>query len=128
MFFQKGETSDTLKKDVNDAFYLIVPDSLKHSVYLSIENGQLRPAGSDSLVKLVHLPGLRYDYIYVFEKPYADQDRSKYKALKQNQKGSYQSLIAGTSTTPPEQVTVKLLDSRLNKLLYERTWLYRKQP
>lgn len=128
MFFQKGKNCDTLNKGVNDLFYLVVPDSLKPSVYLSIENGQLSSGGNDSLVKLSHLPGLRYDYIYVFEKPYAEQDRSKHKAIKQNQKGSYQSLIAGTSTTPPEQVTIKLLDSRLNKLLYERTWLYRKQP
>jgi hypothetical protein len=62
-FFQKGTRSDTIVKGRYDLFYLIIPDSLKRELVITVNNGNFRKV-NDSIVQLLFIPGIKYECVY----------------------------------------------------------------
>lgn len=65
-FFQKGKV-DSVITTSNDLFYLVVPDSLKKSIAVYIENGKMTRSANDSIVQVSYMPGLKYESLYVIK-------------------------------------------------------------
>ena len=56
-FFQSGLKRDTIQRGEGDLFYLLIPDTLKENLRISIENAKMEVLPGDSLVRLVFIPG-----------------------------------------------------------------------
>ena len=127
LFFQKGSRSDTLLKNRNNLFYMLVPDSLKANVLFSVENGQLIKTTNDSLVQLNYLPGLSYEYKYILK--IEGQSTIFYKSnLPKNlrtKQGQYETLINGTSDFEEGKIRVQIRNTISSKLIDEFTFLIR---
>jgi hypothetical protein len=111
-FYQPGKACDTISVNKCDLFYLSVPDSLKKQISVLIENGKL-DVKNDSLVRLSHLPGLRYEGLFV------NKDSNPESPL------VFKSLINGISTTEKQKVIIKIVHKKKDKLLLEKEYYFR---
>ncbi len=59
-FHQAGIKNDTVIKFKTDLFYVKLPDSLKHSLIIYVENAQLISTKNDSLFQLIPIRGMKY--------------------------------------------------------------------
>jgi hypothetical protein len=75
VFFQKGAKSDTISR--GNLFFLLVPDSTKEFILISVENGRMEATSNDSLVTVVHFPGINYESRYVVKGKAAEGDPGK---------------------------------------------------
>ena len=114
-FYQSGKATDTIAPGKADLFYLSVPDSLKKQIVIHVENGKLDLMNNDSLVKLSHLPGLRYEGLFV------NKDANPESPL------VFKSLINGISTTEKRKVVVKIMNKRKDKLILEKEYYFREK-
>lgn len=80
IFFQKGIQSDTILKNKNDLFCLVIPDTLVN-LTISIENGNFQKTKNDSIVKLIYIPGIKYECVY--REIQKEQERGSTKKLKE---------------------------------------------
>src|SRR5688572_14403639 len=62
-FFQAGN-NDTIVKNKSDLFHLFVPDSIKDHVIFQLDNARLHAAAKDSMVKVLYVPGLKYESLF----------------------------------------------------------------
>ncbi|MCW3075511.1 MAG: hypothetical protein JWO32_120 [Bacteroidetes bacterium] len=60
-FFQKGNKTDTISKNKGNEFYLIVNDSLKKTLTVLIDNGQLIKTLNDSVYTFKYIRGFNYE-------------------------------------------------------------------
>ena len=91
-FFQKGAASDTILKNKNDIFYLLVPDSLKPHMSILVDNGRIQATGNDSLVRIEFIKGLRYESVYAL----SEEEQSAGKKKKQPAARTLSTFINGT--------------------------------
>lgn len=111
-FFQKGIKKDTLSKKSENLFYLLVADSLKKSVVVEVENGQLMLTANDSLFQLNYVPGLRYESFYI--------KRQNFTAPAIQEKAfQYQTLVDGVSTLSKERIRIILRDKMTGQIILE---------
>ncbi|MBX3164281.1 MAG: hypothetical protein KF900_07345 [Bacteroidetes bacterium] len=110
LFFQKGAKSDSIIKNQNDVFYLIVPDSLKKSISILVENGQIHATNNDSLVKLNYLFGLKYESL--FQKN-AATDKPELKTF-----------INGGTNYLKQTITLEITDTKTGTLLLKNSFFY----
>lgn len=116
-FFQKGSRRDTIRKNGGDVFYLLVPDSLKKIITLMIDNAQILPTSNDSLVKLKHIRGLKYECFYSKVTGYKSNSVNDDKYVIKN-------LVNGASDTNKNSVRIQLIDKQKNELLLENVFVY----
>jgi hypothetical protein len=62
LFFQKGIKNDTLISKRTDLFYIKLPDSLKHTIQIFIQNGQFVSTDNDTIYRLRAIPGMKYSH------------------------------------------------------------------
>jgi hypothetical protein len=127
LFFQKESKSDTILKNRNNFFYLLVPDTMKEKILFSIENGQLVKTANDSLVQLNYLPGLNYEYKYVLKNEGQSTVFTKPNSSKVPPKklGHYETLINGTSDYVVGKIRIQIRNNFTGKLMDELVFLYR---
>lgn len=117
-FFQKGLKSDTLSNQA--LFYFIVPDSLKRSISVYVDNAQLIASLNDSLLQLNYLKGLIYESLYE-----QVEDPSE---KKQNQKEivfELKTLVNGTSARKPEEIFIRIVNKQNDKVLLENLFYFK---
>ncbi len=101
-FFQTGKKNDTIIKNKSDLFLVKFPDSLMHSLQITIENGQLIKTKNDSLYKLVPILGMKYS----LSKP-----DSTYIALHEG------------ICTPSKTINIKIKDLKTEKIILQNIFL-----
>ena len=109
-FFQKTQSSDSLVQGKNDLFYLLVPDTLKPFVSITVENAQLILQDNDSLVLCKHLPGIRYEHYY-------QRDLE--------QKLTYKVGVNGAAVVGAEEVVIDFTDKRTGLVIFTNRFRYR---
>ena len=112
-FFPKGANTDSVVKNSNDLFYLVVPDSLKKHIVVYVENGKLVKTTNDSLVKLNYTQGLKYES-QVAEAP---------KKLKKE--FELISLINGASSYEKNKILIQIINKKEEKVVIENIFFYR---
>ncbi len=109
-FFQKTQSSDSLVQGKNDLFYLLVPDTLKPFVSITVENAQLILQDNDSLVLCKHLPGIRYEHYYQRD---------------MEQKLTYKVGVNGAAVVGAEEVVIDFTDKRTGLVIFTNRFRYR---
>ena len=117
-FFQEGSKSDTLHKSRDNFFYLVVPDSLKRSLFIAVENGQLMPTTNDSLVKFNYLPGFKYESFYTAKEVNA--------AKKAKPDYDYKTMVDGISILPENKISISIINKQTGGLILENVFFYSK--
>ncbi|MDX2173336.1 MAG: hypothetical protein SFY56_09460 [Bacteroidota bacterium] len=112
-FYQKGIKSDTLSVLKNNLFYFVLNDSLKLSTQLLLENATCVKTDNDSIIKIIFMPGLKYEAKYTKDK----FDTSK--GLK------FVSLINGTTTFDKNQILIQVVSTLKNEPLIENKFYYK---
>jgi hypothetical protein len=119
-FFQKGRPGDTIIKNQNDLFYLLVPDSLKPHIFIFVENGRLLTTGNDSLVRFYFLKGLNYESSYFHEE--AETGKPGRPAQK---KWVLKNAINGTAPAGQgNKIVIRIWNRREDKMLMENVFYY----
>jgi hypothetical protein len=116
-FFQKGNKTDTIQKNRGDIFYLLIPDSLKNVIAFMIDNAQLLPTENDSLVRLKHIRGIKYESFYYKVQGYKDNSINKNKYVLKN-------LVNGASETQKNDVKIQLIDKQKGELILETMFTF----
>lgn len=62
LFLQLGQKSDTLIKNKSDLFLIKLPDSLKTSIQIFLNNGQFIKTDKDSIYQLKPIAGMKYSH------------------------------------------------------------------
>ncbi|MCE3260816.1 MAG: hypothetical protein K0S12_2457 [Bacteroidetes bacterium] len=119
-FFQKGEKSDTIVKNKNDLFYLLVSDTLKSHLIIQIENGRLQKTYNDSLYQLVHIKGISYEAVYEKTPVVLDEMESK-----PGFRYEFKSRINGVPSQPGNVIRVTFRSEKTTKLLPENVFYYK---
>ncbi|PBQ32253.1 hypothetical protein CNR22_10880 [Sphingobacteriaceae bacterium] len=117
-FFQKGSKTDTLHKNRDNFFYLIVPDSIKKNLSIAVENGQLMATVNDSLVKFNYLPGFKYESFYTAK----DVNAGK----KAKPEYEYKTMVDGISILPENKISISLINKQTGGLILENVFFYTK--
>lgn len=119
-FFAKGAKADSVIKNTNDLFYLVIPDSLKKFVTVYVENGKLIKTINDSIVKLNYMQGLKYESQFIINEVPADANS---KSLKK--KFDMISLINGASSYQKNKILVQIINKKEEKVVIENIFFYR---
>ena len=113
-FFQLGKKTDTLTK-LNAKFYLSIPDSLKEQIVVDVENGLLHITSNDSIVELMHMPGMRYESYFA--------PARNAKNLKQPE-FDFKTHVNGASSLSHELIRIRLLDRKEDRIEVENNFFY----
>ena len=119
-FFPKGANKDSIVKNSNDLFYLVVPDSLKKHIVVYVENGKLVKTTNDSLVKLNYMQGLKYESQFIINEVLSDANP---KILKK--KFEMISLINGASSYEKNKILIQIINKTEEKVVIENVFFYR---
>jgi hypothetical protein len=111
-FFQVGTETDTITEKKGNLFYLVVPDSMKERIAVDVENGQLRLTDNDSIVKLNHVPGIRYESVFV-----KDPKTQTYE---------FKTLVNGASGQEGNIIHIKINDRKEEKVDMESAYIFKK--
>lgn len=107
VFYQKGKKCDSLSMKKDHYFVLIVPKTLKETIHISIENGQLVQTKNDSLFKLNLLPGMKYESLW-------EKDERK--------NNHFKTLVNGTNEAVQQKLEVKFFETSKASVLMEKTF------
>lgn len=113
-FFQKGIKSDTIAN--HSLFYLVVPDSLKKSVSVYLDNGQLITTANDSIVQLNYIQSLKYECIYVSKEESGVDPNSKRKSPE------LKTLVNGSSSHRLNEIFIRIINKAEDEVLLENTY------
>ncbi len=117
-FFPKAKTDSVISLS-NDLFYLVIPDSLKKSSAIYIENGKMIRTNNDSIVQLNYMPGLKYESLYVIKE---SKDLVNNKLKKEFE---FISLINGSSSYPKNKMLIQVVNKKEEKVVIENTYIYK---
>lgn len=124
VFKQKDGNHDTLSAEKYNEFYVRIPDSLKTKTIIHVENGQLQALAQENTAKLLYLPGLRYEYVFVE----SDED-SVVHTLNTGElpkrKGKFVSRINGTSNQEKNTILIQVLFKTGGKPVFQKMYYYR---
>jgi hypothetical protein len=102
---------ETVTKGSNDLFYLLVPDSIKEYISIEIENGRFEQTTNDSIVRMIYIPGMRYEVLHPAD------TTSSVKGIK--------AFVNGPSQHTRNEITVEFVDRREGKTILRNAFLYR---
>lgn len=117
-FFQTGEKSDTISKGRGDLFFMVIPDTLKNVLRINIDNALMEPGSGDSLYRLLYMPGLRYELIFI----------DSVKALPGDKNEVFYRLkvrINGAALLPAPVIRIEFVDRRRDRRLLENDFYFR---
>jgi hypothetical protein len=117
-FFPKGANKDSIVKNSNDLFYLVVPDSLKKHILVYVENGKLIKTTNDSLVKLNYMQGLKYESQFVISEVAEAPKKIK-------KEFELISLINGASSYEKNKILIQIINKKEEKVVIENVFFYR---
>jgi hypothetical protein len=117
-FFQNGEKTDTLNALSENFFYLVVHDILKKDLSIQVENGQLMPTLSDSVVKFNYLPGFQYESFYVSQEIDGGEKKKKVKL-------EFTTLVNGTPVLKAPKISISLINKATGGLILEDVFFYK---
>lgn len=117
-FFPKSENKDSIVKNSNDLFYLVVPDSLKKHIIVYVENGKLVKTTNDSLVKLNYMQGLKYESQFVISEVTEAPKKIK-------KEFELISLINGASSYEKNKILIQIINKKEEKVVIENVFFYR---
>jgi hypothetical protein len=117
-FFQKGKV-DSVISPHNDLFYLVVPDSLKRSIAIYIENGKMIRSKNDSIIQLNYMSGLKYESFYIIKES-KDCTHNKLK-----NEFEFVSLINGSSSYVKNKMLIQIVNKNEEKVVLENIYLYK---
>jgi len=117
-FFPKGANKDSIVKNSNDLFYLVVPDSLKKHIVVYVENGKLIKTTNDSLVKLNYMQGLKYESQFVISEVAESPKKIK-------KEFELISLINGASSYEKNKILIQIINKKEEKVVIENVFFYR---
>lgn len=117
-FFPKAKTDSVISLS-NDLFYLVIPDSLKRSIAIYIENGKMIRTSNDSIVQLNYMPGLKYESLYVINESKDPVDNKLKKEFE------FISLINGSSSYPKNKMLIQVVNKKEEKVVIENTYIYK---
>jgi hypothetical protein len=117
-FFPKGAKTDSVVKNSNDLFYLVVPDSMKKHIVVYVENGKLIKTTNDSLVKLNYMQGLKYESQFVINEVTEAPKKIKkeYELI---------SLINGASSYEKNKILIQIINKKEEKVVIENVFFYK---
>ncbi|MEO6302894.1 MAG: hypothetical protein ABIP51_06960 [Bacteroidia bacterium] len=119
-FFLKNNTKDSVLSKTNDLFYFVVPDSLKKTTVVFIENGQLLKTSNDSIVRLNYMPGLKYESQFVInEIPQTGGSKSLKREF------NMISLINGATASQKNKINIQVVNKKEDKVLIENSFFYK---
>lgn len=121
IYFFPKEKTDSVISASNDLFYLLVPDSLKRSIAVYIENGKMTRSNTDSLVQLKYMPGLKYESLYVIKESKDPSDKKLKKEFE------FISLINGSSSYAKNKILIQIVNKKEEKVVIENTYIYTNQ-
>ncbi len=119
-FFPKGKT-DSVISTSKDLFYLVVPDSLKRSIAIYIENGKMIRSANDSIVQVSYMPGLKYESLYVIKESKDPIDNKLKKEFE------FISLINGSSSYTKNKLLIQIVNKKEEKVVIENVYIYKNQ-
>jgi len=111
VFYQKGKESDTISNSGGNVFCYFVPDSMKRSVLVHVENGKLDAISGDTLLKFTYLPGLIYEGIFVNKENYSESPLV------------FRSLINGIATLEKPKLSIRIVNRR-EKLFFAHEYYF----
>jgi hypothetical protein len=117
-FFSKDANKDSIVKNSNDLFYLVVPDSLKKHIVVYVENGKLVKTTNDSLVKLNYMQGLKYESQFVINEVAEASKKIK-------KEFELISLINGASSYEKNKILIQIINKKEEKVVIENVFFYR---
>jgi hypothetical protein len=117
-FFSKGANKDSVVKNSNDLFYLVVPDSLKKHIVVYVENGKLTKTTNDSLVRLNYMQGLKYESQFVISEVTEAPKKIK-------KEFELISLINGASSYQKNKILIQIINKKEEKVVIENVFFYR---
>jgi len=117
-FFQVDEKSDTISKNIADRFYFIVPDSLKSSTIISVDNGRLIQTKNDSILQFNYLPGLRYESLFL---------KKDFNALKEipSKQFDFKTQVNGPCNLEKTKILIQVIDRKSDNILIENVYWWR---
>lgn len=83
-----------------------------------IDNAQLLPTANDSLVRLKHIRGIKYECFYSKVNGYKNNSVNDDKYVIKN-------LVNGASDMHKNNVRIQLIDKQKGELILENTFVYR---
>lgn len=114
-FFYQGVKSDTLSKNKENLFYLLVSDSLKKDLVIEIDNGQLMVTGNDSLFKLNYIPGFKYESFYQKKQELGNPPSKK-------SPFEFQTFVNGVSALVVNRIQIVLRHKMTGQMILENTF------
>ena len=115
-FFQIGAKSDTLHKNKNDLFFISFPDTSKDQILIATENGQFRKTDHDTVIRLVYVPGLKYES-YFERKEIPDSVMSKVPVTE------FKTQVNGPSVYNSKKIQIQVIDRKRNQIIIENIFV-----
>lgn len=112
-FYQKGVKSDTITVQNNNLFYFVLNDSLKLSTQLLLENATCVKTDNDSIIKIIFMPGLKYEAKYT---------KGKFETSKELK---FVSLINGTTSFDKNQILIQVVATLKDEPLIENKFYFK---
>jgi hypothetical protein len=111
-FYQKGIKSDTITALKNNLFYFVLSDSLKFSTKLLLENASYVKTDNDSIIKLIFMPGLKYEAKFTIDSI-------------NNKHCKFESLINGTTTFDKNKILIQVMSAFKDEPLIENKFYFK---
>ncbi|MBL7919754.1 MAG: hypothetical protein JNJ40_05535 [Bacteroidia bacterium] len=121
IYFFPKEKADSVISSSKNLFYLVIPDSLKRSIAVYIENGKMIRSSNDSIVQVSYMPGLKYESLYVIKESKDPVDNKLKKEFE------FISLINGSSSYTKNKLLIQIVNKKEEKVVIENVYVYKNQ-
>lgn len=116
-FFQKKNQNDSIFKDQNDLFYLVIPANYKNNINILLDNGQLIETNNDSIFKLIYIGGFKYESFFnAVDK--VNQNNLQPKPFE------YKTLINGLSILEKNRIKIQIINKKEDVIILENNFIY----
>ncbi len=116
-FFQKENQSDSIFKNKNDLFYLVIPANYKSNINILLDNGQLIETNNDSIFKLIYIGGFKYESFF------NSIDKINQNTL-QPKPFEYKILINGVSYLEKNRIKIQIINKKEDVIILENNFIY----
>lgn len=116
-FFQKENQSDSIFKNKNDLFYLVIPVNYKSNINILLDNGQLIETNNDSIFKLISIGGFKYESVF------NAVDKINQNSL-QPKPFEYKILINGVSNLEKNRIKIQIINKKEDVIILENNFIY----
>lgn len=116
-FFQKENQNDSIIKNQNDLFYLVITSNYKSNISILLDNGQLIETNNDSIFKLIYIGGFKYESFFnVVDN--VNQNNLQPKPFE------YKTLINGLSNLEKNRIKIQIINKKEDIIILENNFIY----